>query len=143
MAETATTSWLKMLKQFEDLKPNVFTGKSDNISTEYWKKDFKKKMLQMDVTSIQRQRLASFYLEGATGKQWDVVWIIDRKLIATWEEFKKVFDRQFIYALEKAIKKSKLIKLTQGDLFMDEYENKLRSLLAFTDGVVLPKATMA
>ncbi len=47
----------------------------------------------MDIDSVQRQRLASFYLEGATGKWWDGIWTEEKKLTATWEEFKEIFDK--------------------------------------------------
>ena len=39
------TNWLKVLKQFGDLKPKVFTGESGGISTKNWKKDIRRKVL--------------------------------------------------------------------------------------------------
>ena len=48
------TNWLRILKQFGDLKLKVFTGESDGISAESWKKDIRRKVLQMDVDTVQR-----------------------------------------------------------------------------------------
>ena len=48
------TNWLRILKQFGDLKPKVFAGESGGISGESWKKDIRRKVLQMDVNSLQR-----------------------------------------------------------------------------------------
>lgn len=46
------TNWLKNLKQFGELKPNVLIRESDGISAESRKKDIRRKVLQMDVDTV-------------------------------------------------------------------------------------------
>ncbi len=74
--------------------------------------------------SFQRQRLASFYLKCVSGKWWDGIWLENKKFITTWEEFNEIFDKQFISESKSTIRRAELIKLQQGEITMDEYENK-------------------
>lgn len=46
--------WFKVLEQFNYLKSKVFTGDNDGLSVYNHKKDMKHRVIQIDMTSIQR-----------------------------------------------------------------------------------------
>lgn len=47
---TEPIPWFKVLKQFHNLKPKVFTGDNDRLSTQFEKNDKKHNVMQMDAT---------------------------------------------------------------------------------------------
>lgn len=57
----------------------------------------------------------------------------EKMLKATWAEFEKRSDAYFISSAAKANKEAELIDLQQGDLLVEEYEDKFVSLCHLTD----------
>lgn len=127
-----------MLENFLKTHPPRLKCKSDPLITQNWKQYVKRKVLSLGLDLVQQQRLASFTVEGDTGKWWYRVWIQHEKKHGTQEELETTFDRQCISDMVYDLKRQELVNLKQGSTSVIEYGQHFVSLASFIIDLHLP-----
>ena len=88
--------WLDLIGRFQKLHAPEFAGGSDPLVADRWKEDVGNILDLLGVTSVQRHRLAAFTLKGDASKWYRLQFTEQERVAATWEEFVRRFDLQYI-----------------------------------------------
>lgn len=138
LAPISQRDQIKFIAKIINLKPPVFKGEIDGMTSIYWKKSVKSHSLSLGTDQVQLQRFTTFTLEYYICKWWESLWSIERKFTATWAKLEVAFNRQFHSKGVKAMRWVGFYSLEHGDLLVVEFEWKFTSLSSF-----IPKAQLS
>ncbi|BBG97843.1 hypothetical protein with DUF2431, partial [Prunus dulcis] len=108
-----------------------FFGESDFMMADYWIRDLKNCFSIIEISSVEKRKVATFLLQKEARVWWDTVVKSKDETKMDWEEFEALFyDKYFPYVVKKALRRE-FLELKQGSLSVREYESRFSKLLRF------------
>lgn len=131
--------WLRLIERYQKLKAPNFQGTQTPLVADKWKEDVGSILSHIGVGSVQRQRLAAFYLRGDASRWYRSKFSEHERLTMSWEEFIRRFDDQYIYSAVRAGKEAELITLEQGACQLLNMKASFRSCLTLQTCSILKR----
>lgn len=124
-------TWARTVEIFNKIKPKDFSGKSDSTEATRWMDLMKKIFSVLRVSNVEQQKLTVYNLEDSDLEWWKSVSITAEQDVLEWAEFERRFNVMFIPESSKNAKEKELLQLKQGELSVDEYDQKSCTLCHF------------
>lgn len=120
-----------LIIELKALGAQPFFGESDFMMADYWIRDLKNCFSIIEITSVEKRKVAAFLLQEEARVWWDTVVKSKDETQMDWEEFEALFyDKYFPYVVKKALQRE-FLELKQGSLTVREYESRFSKLLRF------------
>jgi hypothetical protein len=121
------------LSGFQRTKPPSFGQAVDPIEADDWLRTMEKKLQIARTNEADKVPFVTHYLEGPAAIWWDntkLTWPAGEEI--SWEKFKELFRKYHIPTGIMKVKQREFLALTQGNMTVGEYLNKLNNLARYS-----------
>ncbi|XP_028075820.1 uncharacterized protein LOC114278042 [Camellia sinensis] len=129
------------IKQFQDLKPTIFTGSTNPLVVEAWVRDMEKIFCALPCTERHKVTFATFTFKDDAQEWWLLT--LEKEDVVTWARFLEVFYEKYFPDSLREQKVLEFIHLRQGTMMVAEYEGKFTQLARFATYVIPTEARKA
>ncbi|XP_057953993.1 uncharacterized protein LOC131148289 [Malania oleifera] len=129
-----------IIEKFTKMNPSAFSGGADPTVAENWMQEMEKILTMLHCTDEQRVLYATYKLTGEVERWWTTSRLLEKQrqvpVVMTLCRFKEIFfDRYFLTTVKEA-KVAKFLKLTQGNLTVQQYAAKFVELSHFAPYII-------
>ncbi|KAL6269243.1 hypothetical protein ACE6H2_026154 [Prunus campanulata] len=120
-----------LIIELKALGAQHFFGESDFMMADYWIRNLKNCFSIIEITSVEKRKVAAFLLQEEARVWWDTVVKSKDETEMDWEEFEALFYDKYFPDVVKNELQFEFLELKQGSLTVREYESRFSKLLRF------------